>query len=123
MSKAAEGTMNEYRRARRRKVEHAIEVLDTMTERSVGQLSDLSETGMLLIAHQPLTSDALYQLRFRLPGERNGSDHVVEVGAHELWSDPAAAPGQVWTGFRFIDISPSDLAFVRNWVSAGVPAL
>ena len=40
------------------------------------------------------------------------------VGAHELWSDQAAAPGQVWTGFRFIDISGDDLNFIRAWVAA-----
>ena len=42
----------------------------------------------------------------------------IEVGAHELWSDDAAAPGQAWTGFRFIDISPTDLTFIRDWVDA-----
>ena len=45
-------------------------------------------------------------------------DHAIDVGAHELWSDPAAAPGQVWTGFRFIDIAASDLLFLRSWVAA-----
>ncbi|CAN5179755.1 PilZ domain-containing protein [soil metagenome] len=112
--------MNEYRRATRRKADQGIEVLDTMTEKVVGHMSDLSETGMLLIAHQRMASDALYQLRFRLVGPRGGGEHAVEVGAHELWSDDAAAPGQIWTGFRFIDISAQDLVFVRNWVAAGV---
>jgi hypothetical protein len=110
--------MNEFRRARRRKAERGIEVQDTMTEKVVGHLSDLSESGLLLIAHQPMASDALYQFRFRIPDTRGGQV-AVEVGAHELWSDPAAAPGQVWTGFRFIDISQPDLAAVRNWVAAG----
>jgi c-di-GMP-binding flagellar brake protein YcgR len=110
-------TGSEYRRARRRKVDHSIDVLDTMTEQVVGHLSDLSETGMLLILHHPLTTDALYQMRFKLP-DAKGVEHAIEVGAHELWSDQAAAPGQVWTGFRFIDISSEDLAFIRNWVAA-----
>ena len=111
--------MNEFRRAVRRKADKGIEVLDTMTEKVVGHISDLSETGMLLIAHQAMTSDALYQLRFRLPDPRGGAAHAVEVGAHELWSDPAAAPGQIWTGFRFIDLSPQNLLLLRNWVTAG----
>ena len=109
--------MSEYRRAKRRKVDHRIEVLDTMTEQVIGYLSDLSESGMLLILSQPLVSDALYQLCFKLT-DANGIDHALEVGAHELWSDPAAAPGQVWTGFRFIDIAASDLLFLRSWVAA-----
>jgi hypothetical protein len=108
---------SEYRRAKRRKVEHSIEVLDTMTEQVIGHLSDLSESGMLLILNHALTSDALYQLRFKLP-DAKGVEHAIEVGAHELWADQASAPGQVWTGFRFIDISAEDLALIRNWVAA-----
>lgn len=109
--------MSEFRRAKRRKVEHRIEVLDTMTERIIGHLGDLSEHGMLLVLTHPLVSDALYQLRFKLT-DSQGIDHALNVGAHELWSDPAAAPGQAWTGFRFIDLSASDLAFLRAWVTA-----
>lgn len=108
--------MNEYRRAKRRKVGN-IDVLDTMTGMLIGKLSNLSETGMLLILGEPITSDALFQLRFTLD-DPAGKSRQVEVGAHELWSDEAAAPGQVWTGFRFIDVAPEDVAFIREWVDA-----
>ena len=108
---------SEFRRAKRRKVDERIEVTDAMTDRVIGHLSDLSETGLLLIANQPMVSDALYQLRFRVvDGDRH--ERSIEVGVHELWSDPAAAPGQVWTGFRFIDLAPTDLLFIRHWVAA-----
>ena len=107
--------MNEYRRAKRRKIGYNVEVFDTMTEQVVGRMSNLSESGMLLILNHPLMSDALYQLRFKLLDAR-GIEHVLNVGAHELWNDEAAAPGQVWTGFRFIDVAPTDLAFIRSWV-------
>lgn len=108
--------MNEYRRAKRRKVGD-IDVTDTMTGLAIGKLSNLSETGMLLILGQPIISDALFQLRFTLTAE-NGSTRSVDVGAHELWSDEAAAPGQVWTGLRFVDVSPEDVAYIREWVDA-----
>ncbi len=109
--------MSEFRRAKRRKVGFNVEIVDLMNEEVVGRLSNLSETGMLVIARHRLTSDALYQLRLRLP-DPMGVERAVEVGAHELWSDEAAAPGQVWTGFRFIDIGPNDLMFLRDWVDA-----
>lgn len=108
--------MNEYRRAKRRKASD-IDVFDTMTGHAIGKLSNLSETGMLLILGQPIISDALFQLRFTLTSE-SGSSRNVDVGAHELWSDDAAAPGQVWTGFRFIDVGPEDVAYIREWVDA-----
>lgn len=108
--------MNEYRRAKRRKVGN-IDVVDTMTSQVIGKLSNLSETGMLLILGEAVISDALFQLRFTL-ADNNGNSRSVDVGAHELWSDEAAAPGQVWTGFRFIDVGPEDVAFIREWVDA-----
>lgn len=109
--------MNEYRRAKRRKVGLNIEVIDTMTDEGIGRLSNLSESGMLMILNRPMCNDALYQLRISLASERDGN-RAIEVGAHELWADDSSASGQVWTGFRFIDISPADLAFIRDWVDA-----
>ena len=76
-----------------------------MTDSVVGRIGNLSETGMLLIASVPLTDDALYQFRFQLPGA-HGPRAEYEVGAHLLWQDGASAPGQAWTGFRFIAIPP-----------------
>ncbi|MEO8159887.1 MAG: PilZ domain-containing protein [Arenimonas sp.] len=108
---------SEYRRAKRRKADHGIEVVDTMTEKMIGHVSDLSESGMLVILSHSLVSDALYQLRFKL-NDASGREHAILVGAHELWADEASAPGQVWTGFRFIDIASQDLAFIRAWVTA-----
>lgn len=108
--------MNEYRRAKRRKANEAIEIVDVMTGAPIGQLSNLSETGMLLMLRQRLTSDALYQLHFRLPGSV-GEWQAVEVGAHELWADDSAG-GQVWSGFRFIDVSMQDAARIRDWVES-----
>lgn len=108
--------MNEYRRAKRRKVGN-IDVVDTMTSQVIGKLSNLSETGMLLILGEAVLSDALFQLRFTLT-DGVGQSRSIDVGAHELWSDEAAAPGQVWTGFRFIDVGPEDVAFIREWVDA-----
>lgn len=109
--------MNEYRRAKRRKANQLIEVVDTMTDAMVGHLSNLSETGMLLILNQRLTSDALYQFRIQLPSPR-GEWRTIELGTHELWSDEAAASGHVLTGFRFIDVSHTDADFIRAWVES-----
>lgn len=107
--------MTDYRRAKRRKANEPIDVVDSMTDRVVGQLSNLSETGMLLMLNQPLTSDALYQFSVRLPGP-GGEHRAVELGSHELWSDEASASGQGWSGFRFIDVSPADATLIRHWV-------
>lgn len=104
----------EHRRSPRRIVDGTVLVSDVMTEEVAGRIGNLSEGGMLLMASVPLTEDALYQFRFRLPGEAGD----IEVGAHLLWSDRASSPGQSWAGFRFISLSDAHRDRLQNWVGA-----
>ena len=108
--------INEFRRARRRKAPETILVVDAMTERVVGRIGNLSETGMLLMAGTPLVDDALYQFRFSLPTA--SGEATIEVGAHLLWMDQASAPGQVWAGFRFIGMTEQQAGPLRGWIDA-----
>lgn len=107
--------MSESRRAKRKAASEAIEVFDTMTELSVGRVGNLSESGMMLMASAPLAEDALYQFRFTLGGSQLRT-RTLEVGVHQLWSEPSHVPGQFWSGFRFIDIAPEDAAHLHAWV-------
>ncbi|HEY4581412.1 MAG TPA: PilZ domain-containing protein [Lysobacter sp.] len=108
---------DESRRSRRRRVEERVEVVDAMTGQAVGQLGNVSESGMLLLASGPLRDDCLYQLHFVLP-DRAGGRHDFEVGAHLLWRNEAAAPGQAWTGFRFLSFDDGQLERLRDWIAA-----
>lgn len=107
----------EYRRAPRRKVESHVPVIDTMTDQVVGQIGNVSETGMLLIANTPLVEDALYQFRFTLPAQ-GVEGATVEVGAHLLWREETFGTGQWWAGFRFIGIGSDQLAKLLAWLGA-----
>lgn len=107
--------MSEFRRAKRKKPAEVIEVFDTMTEQSVGRVSNLSETGMMLMTGSRLMDDALFQLRFTLT-DVQGRSGAVEIGAHHLWSDEASVAGQYWAGFRFIDVGSDDLSRLRSWI-------
>jgi hypothetical protein len=105
----------EYRRAKRKRAEETIEVVDTMTDQIVGRIGNISESGMMMLATVHLMDDALFQFRFNLPdgGARGPS---IEVGSHQLWSDAANVPGQFWSGFRFIDMAQEDAAQLRAWI-------
>lgn len=108
---------DDYRRAPRQPTSDLIEVVDTMTDRVVGRIGNLSETGMLVISSGPLIEDALYQLRFQLPGGNDNADEAIEVGVHLLWQNVASAPGQAWSGFRFITLSDGAQARLRTWLA------
>ncbi|HEL2960814.1 PilZ domain-containing protein [Stenotrophomonas geniculata] len=103
------------RRAPRRQVSDLVPVTDQMRECVVGRLGNVSETGMLMLASAPLREDALYQLRFPLP-MGDGRQEAIDVGVHLLWSEPAHAPGQSWTGFRFLTLSREHRQLLRQWV-------
>lgn len=107
----------EFRRAPRRKAIERIDVIDAMTEITIGQLSNLSESGVLLIANTPLREDALYQWRFLLP-QPGGGDAMVECGAQVLWMDRASANGQLWAGARFILLPKTAHEALSAWVDA-----
>ena len=51
---------DEFRRASRHDIPDTVRVVDAMTDKIVGKLGNISETGMLLIASVPLVDDALY---------------------------------------------------------------
>lgn len=107
--------MSDSRRAQRRDVHGAISVIDTMTEKTVGRIGNLSETGMLLIVSAALHEDALYQLRFDLV-DGAGRAMPVEVGAHLLWISSAHTPGQSWAGLHFLTIGDAHSAALRGWI-------
>jgi hypothetical protein len=109
--------IDEFRRAKRRKVSDTILVTDAMTDSVVGRIGNLSETGMLLIASAPLVEDALYQFRFSLNDGRGG-DIAMEIGAHLLWLDRASAPGQAWSGLRFIAVPDDQAEQLRHWIES-----
>lgn len=107
----------DYRRSRRRRVEQRIEVVDSMTECVVGQLGNVSESGLLLLAGVSLEDDCLYQLRFTLP-DLFGRPVTFEVGTHLLWVNPTNVPEQAWMGFRFLSMEDGHLDRLREWIDA-----
>jgi DNA-binding response OmpR family regulator len=77
-----------------------------------GIMLDLSQTGMDVLAAQPLHPAALIGLRFTLP------DGSVEVDAHGevAWANPN---GQ--SGVRFLDIPASQVEQLNAWLLANTP--
>ncbi|HEX5353894.1 MAG TPA: PilZ domain-containing protein [Rhodanobacteraceae bacterium] len=108
--------MNDERRSATRKPTPVpIEVIDSISGENIGRVGNLSRTGMMLICHRPLRDDALYQLRFRLPGER-GAQAEIETGVHTMWTELAATNGYQWSGLRIISISGAAASTLDSWL-------
>lgn len=110
--------ISEARRAQRRDAQEPIAVVDALAEKTIGRVGNVSETGMLLVAHVPLVEDAIYQLRFDLL-DGSGRAIALEVGAHLLWMGSANTPGQSWVGLRFLTLGESQQRALRSWIGVG----
>jgi hypothetical protein len=109
-------TAIEQRRARRRAVDFTTVVTDVITGQPIGQLGNLSTTGMLLIAAHAPRSDAVYQVSLALPGP--GRAEPLEIGIQEQWHEPTPRAGQIWAGFRIIAIGEQDAARLGAWIES-----
>ena len=85
-----------------------------MTGLSLGQVIDLSESGMMISAETAVCTDALFQCEIQFS---RGIETPVKVGIHELWSTIDADSGATLIGFRFIDIGKDDRRRINSWVN------
>lgn len=111
----------EKRRAKRKPANFNATVRNMITGQPMGHLGNLSSAGMLLISAQAPVSAALYQVSIDLPptGRSLLQSQPIEVGIQEQWHEPAASPGQVWSGYRIIAISDADAARLESWLTQG----
>ena len=102
----------ERRRSLRVPVQAPVEISLSGGDPIEGIMLDLSQTGMDVLAAQPLHTAGLIGLRFTLP------DGSLEVDAHAevAWANPN---GQ--SGVRFLDLSPAQRENLKAWVLANSP--
>jgi len=105
----------EQRRAPRKRATSPIPIVDVMTERVIGQLGNLSATGLMLLGPHAPRSGAVHQVAFMLPGAQHG-EHRVEIGLQEQWHEPAAAAGQFWSGYRIVAAGDDDVRAIDEWI-------
>ena len=109
---------SEQRWARRKRTPEPVEVVDVLSGSTLGRIGNLSRDGMMLIGRCKLGDGALYQTRFRL-ADTLGAPHFVDAGLQEMWSEPAAVPGQFWAGLRIVSLSDADAEVLNGWLGEG----
>lgn len=108
--------MNDNRRsAERFPARNLIEVTDSITGNVIGQIGNLSRTGMLLRCQSPLNDDAVYQVRFSLR-DGPGAHADIEVGIHTMWTGRAIGDGRQWSGAHIISISDRAAQALDVWL-------
>jgi hypothetical protein len=111
--------ISNQRRAERKRASATAIVTDVISGLPIGQLGNLSSTGMLLIVAQAPRSEAIYQVSMNLPGSGRAVAQAqpIEAGIQEQWQEPAASSGQIWAGYRIVAISDVDAARLDSWLA------
>jgi hypothetical protein len=106
----------EFRRFTRRDVGQNIEIIDMMTEQSLGTIVNISEYGVMIIAQVPVATDSIYQCEIMFPAEYQFRSPFI-IGIQEMWAEPVTSGGVSCVGFRIIDIDSVDRLRVYEWVN------
>jgi len=105
--------MNDRRRQTRRQVGQSIFVYDSQTGAVMGQIADMTEQGLMLLADKQIQLDTTYQCKMPLPKNTTGNDDI-SFEAESKWCLLDEQTGQYHTGYEFRMMTADNLARLRN---------
>lgn len=106
----------EFRRFTRRDAGQKIDVIDIMTEQTLGTIVNISEYGIMIVAQTSIQTDSIYQCELMFPPEYQFRSPFI-IGIQEMWAEPVTNSGVSCVGFRIIDIDTVDRLRVYEWVN------
>ena len=116
---ATGGPGPEARRARRRRLDTLVPVINAMTQRAIGLTRDLSIGGLQLRSADPLVDEALYQVQIELL-QPDGARMPIEAGV-QVVRQHRASNGDLLVGLRFIHLDGTNHQRLAGWL-ASAPA-
>lgn len=108
--------MNENRTDDRTACNTYVAVINIVTGGVVGQLVNISSSGLMLMSNNVWPENHLFQLQLQLPGAVSGQ-HTISLGTESLWYQQVPGVEQFWVGFQIIDITPADRAIVQELIT------
>jgi hypothetical protein len=88
-------------------------LIDKLTGQSLGEVVNLSASGMMLITTTAPQTDSLYQIECRAQGPSDRSI-AFDAGVLVLWSSQASEPDTYWLGLQIIDIGSDSKKLMRT---------
>lgn len=107
--------MVEKRRAKRRHIIYYLRVFDQNNDQLVGQLVDITTSGMKLVSENSIEPDTYYELRMVLPEEIDKKKEIT-FAVKSMWCKRDVNPNFYSIGFEFEDIATEDINIVKNLI-------
>ena len=93
------------RRIERHQLPYFLRVFNSVTDKPIGFLGNVSEDGLMLISQLPMMIGAEFNLRLKIPlGE--GCQQVIDLTACCLWCHEDATPRHYDAGFSLYRTPP-----------------
>lgn len=103
------------RKSPRIEIDQPIKVVDITQNSVLGNLVNLSNSGLMVLTSHEIPISHVFQLEMHLSFSDN-SEKQIKFGAESLWSQETSTPEHNWVGFHIIDISPDDLDVLNRMI-------
>lgn len=91
-------------------------VFDRGSGRVLGNLSDLSRMGAMIISDAPVPAKKMYNVRFELPDPQLFSADHLDVDVRVAWCSPDIDPTLYNIGFEFYSINEQENRIIMNMI-------
>ena len=106
---------SEKRQVVRRHLVFYLRVFDGMSNRVVGHLMDISQSGLMILSDEPVAVNEEYRLRMHLPWKMAGSEEII-FGATSRWCRADENPEFFLSGFQIQDIESEAEKLIRHLI-------
>lgn len=89
------------RRIERHQLPYFLQVFNRLTDKPIGFLGNVSESGLMLISPLPMMVDVDFELRLKIPG-LDGTFNALDLTATCLWSHEDINPQHYDSGFSVL---------------------
>jgi hypothetical protein len=93
--------MSTERRIERHQLPYFLRVFNTVTDKPIGFLGNVSEDGLMLISQLPMMVGVDFQLRLKIPGS-DGCQQIIDFSACCVWCHEDATPLHYDAGFMLL---------------------
>lgn len=107
---------HEQRGLRRHTLSQPVDVLDRLSQSSLGRLVNIHREGLMVVGSYPFVDERLYLLELLLPESVNGRK-TIPLGVDCLWSRSDDSQPH-WAGFKIIDASDEALQDIDVLISS-----
>ena len=105
--------MADQRKTIRRKVDEPLIVFDMQSDQPIGQIINLSISGMMLMTESPVSVSKILYCRLPLPEKTNGSKEI-NFDAECKWCSQNKATGWYDSGYRLRNLSKENTETIRH---------